>query len=233
MTSRCWDPVLGHLRSPAVAVDLPGRRHRPADLSTLHLQDWQRALADDVARLGVEAVVLVGHSSGAYVLPGAAALLPAGLVRALVFVAGTCPRQGERPVDALAPKLAALTLANADRLRERATGRTIGDLRPGEAPIDTDLEIVEPATSMGVEAPGQLYDPVSWAGVPPVPRTYIRALRDRVIPPDHALVMAANAAADTVVDIDADHDVAASAPEELAGLLDRLVAEAVPARPAG
>ena len=34
VTSTMWDPVLEHLRTPARAVDLPGRRYHPADLST-------------------------------------------------------------------------------------------------------------------------------------------------------------------------------------------------------
>jgi hypothetical protein len=45
-------------------------------------------------------------------------------------------------------------------------------------------------------------------------------MRDRVIPPEHAAVMATNAAVHRVVDLDAEHDVAATAPIDLARLLD-------------
>jgi pimeloyl-ACP methyl ester carboxylesterase len=225
-TSVAWDPVLPHLRTPALAVDLPGRRYRPADLATVRRADWERAVADEVTALGPGpgGVVLVGHSSGAYVVPGAAALLPPGTVRHLVLVAATCPREGDRPVDALAPKLQAMTLGNEPHLRARAAGRTLGGLRDGEPPIETALEVVEIDPRQGLEAPLQLFEPMTWAGVPPVGRTYVRALRDRVIPPDHALVMAANAEAGEVVDLDAAHDVAGSAPAELAAVLDRVAA---------
>jgi pimeloyl-ACP methyl ester carboxylesterase len=166
--------------------------------------------------------VLVGHSSGGYVIPGVAALLPAGTVRGLVFVTANCPAEGQTPVGSMAEKLRAITDANREHLAAQAAGRTIGDLRPGEPPIATDLEIVEVDLRMGVEAPAQLYETMTWVGVPDVARTYVRATRDRVIPPEHALVMAANAGATEVVDLDAGHDVVADAPVALAALLDRL-----------
>jgi pimeloyl-ACP methyl ester carboxylesterase len=228
VTSRSWDPLLPALATPAHTVDLPGRRYRPADLGTLHRTDWEASAADDVAALGVDEIVLVGHSSGGYVIPGVAARLPAGLVRHLVFVAGTCPAEGDRPVDAMNPRLQAIALDNETRLRASAVGRTLSDLRPGEPPIETDLELVDVQAAMGVEAPRQLFEPMTWAGVPDVARTYVRAMRDRVIPPDHALRMAANARAGTIIDIDATHDVAASAPEQLAHILDQIVKDLDP-----
>jgi len=224
-TSRWWDPMLPLLSTPALAVDLPGRRYRPVDLSTLHRADWERAVADDVLAAAAEnGVVLVGHSSGGYVIPGAAALLPAGTVRAMVFVCATCPAEGDRPVDSMTPKLQAITLANEGALRSRTVGKTIGDARPGEPTIVTDLEIVEVSATMGVEAPGQLFEAMTWAGVPDVPRRYVRAMRDRVIPPEHALTMAANARCAEIVDLDATHDVMESAPAELAAILDAFAA---------
>jgi pimeloyl-ACP methyl ester carboxylesterase len=224
-TSRWWDPMLPLLSSKALAVDLPGRRYRPADLSTVHRSDWDRAVADDVIEAAAEhGVILVGHSSGGYVIPGAAALLPPGIVRGLVFLCATCPAEGRRPVDSMTPKLEAITVGNRDAMFERSVGKTIGDTRPGEAPIDTDLTIVDVSPTMGFEVPAQLFEAVTWVGVPQVPRLYIRALNDRVIPPDHALVMASNAKATEIIDIDATHDVMASAPAELAAILDGFAA---------
>src|SRR3954471_3281982 len=129
VTSRAWDPVLPHLRTTAVAVDLPGRRYRPADLGEVRRADWERSVAEDVSSLDVDDVVLVGHSSSGYVIPGAAAMLPRGMVRHLVFVAGNCPAEGERPVDVMNPKLQAMTLDYKDALFARAAGKTLADLR--------------------------------------------------------------------------------------------------------
>src|SRR5437899_13102364 len=107
MTSTMWDGVARHLRSPWVAVDLPGRRHRPANLSRIGRDDCVRAVRRDIESL--DEVVLVGHSSGGYVIPGVAALSPR-LVRRLVFVAATVPAEGTRPVDFLKPGLKEMTI---------------------------------------------------------------------------------------------------------------------------
>ena len=219
-----WDPVLPLLRAPAIAVDLPGRRHRPADLGAITRDDWVLAVRDDIVGQGLEDTVLVGHSSGGYVIPGVAARLP-GRVRHLVFVAATVPAEGTRPVDFLKPKLRAMTLETEQLQRDAAAGRTIGALRDGEPPIETDLEVIENPPTMGVEAPGPLFEPFTWAGVPSrdqVPRTYVRGMQDRVIPPDLAATMVDNMGGADLVDLDAGHDVAADAPEALAALLDRI-----------
>ena len=82
---------------------------------------------------------------------------------------------------------------------------------------------MENPPKLGHEAPGPLFAPFTWAGVPTsLPRTFVCCLRDRVIPPDLVEVMVANMGGAEVVDIDAGHDVAAEAPEALAGSLDEL-----------
>ncbi len=206
--------------------DLPGRRYRPADLGHLRRADWERSVAEDVAALDADDVVLVGHSSGGYVIPGAAALLPAGCVRHPLFVAATCPREGERPVVAMTRKLQAIALANQDALFAHAAGKTLADLRAGEPAVETDLQLVEVEPRMGLEAPRQLFEAMTWTNVPPLPRTYVRGTRDRVIPPDHAPTMAEIAGAADVIDFDADHDIGGSAPVELAQVLDTIAAQA-------
>jgi pimeloyl-ACP methyl ester carboxylesterase len=220
MTSTIWDRVGQHLESPWVAVDLPGRRYRPADLSRIRRDDWVRAVACDIEPL--EEVLLVGHSSGGYVIPCVAALSPR-VVRRMVFVAATVPAEGTRPVDFLKPGLKEMTIEHERQVFESTAGVTIGGLRPGERPIETELEVVENGPRMGREAPGPLFEPFTWAGVPPsLPRTYVRCLQDRVIPPTQAELMIANMGGAEVIDIDAGHDVAATAPEALARILDDL-----------
>jgi pimeloyl-ACP methyl ester carboxylesterase len=221
-----WDPLLAHLRAPAIAVDLPGRRYRPADLARVTRQDWVDAVVEDMAASALDDVLLVGHSSAGYVIPGVAARVP-DRVRHLVFVAATVPAEGARPVDFLKPKLKELTLQTEQLQRDAAAGKTIGGLLPGERELVTDLEVVENPPRMGLEAPGPLFEPFTWAGTPSataLPRTYIRCLRDRVIPPDLATTMA-DAMGATILDIDAGHDVASEAPAELARLLDRFASE--------
>src|SRR5947209_19671623 len=114
-----------------------------------------------------------------------------------------------------------LAVVTKDIVRQMARGKTLGGLRPGEPAIDTDLEIVENEGRMGLEAPGPLHEPFTWDGVPrQIPRTYIRCLQDRVIPPELADQMIENMGGARVVDIDAPHEVAIGRPAELAAVLD-------------
>jgi pimeloyl-ACP methyl ester carboxylesterase len=219
-----WDAVCEHLATPAIAPDLPGRRYRPADLGTTTRHDWSEAVAADVVAAQLDQVVLVGHSSGGYVIPGVAALIP-DRVAHLVFIAATVPSEGKRPVDFLKPKLTKIALDGETAMRAGAAGKTLGGLFPGEPLIETDLEIVENDGRLGLEAPGPLFEPFSWSGFPrDVPRTFVRCTADRVVTPELVDQMIANMGGADVVDIDAAHDVATTEPVALARLLDGIAA---------
>jgi pimeloyl-ACP methyl ester carboxylesterase len=224
LTSTMWDPVRAHMATPSVVVDLPGRRYKPADLGEVTIGDWVTSVVDDVERAVLTDVVLVGHSSGGYVLPGVAAALAARSVpvlRGLVFVSATVPAHGERPLDYLRDDIRTLTSDHRELTLDSARGRTIGGLRPGEPPIETSLEIVENGPRMGLEAPLVLFERVSWAGFPSeIPRVYVRALRDKVIPPALADRMVSAMGGATVIDLDAGHRSYDTHPAELAAVID-------------
>lgn len=224
LTSTMWDPVRSRLTTASVAVDLPGRRYKPADLAEVTIGDWVASVVADITEAGLTDVVLVGHSSGGYVLPGVAAALAARSAPALhglVFVSATVPAHGERPLDYLREDIRALASEHRELTLESARGRTIGGLRPGEPPIETDLEIVENGPRMGLEAPLVLFEPVSWAGFPTeVPRVYVRGLRDKVIPPELADRMVAAMGGAKVIDLDAGHRSYETNPAELAAVID-------------
>jgi pimeloyl-ACP methyl ester carboxylesterase len=95
-TSRCWSPLLPQLDLPAVAVDLPGRGRRPADLADVTVDDCVQAVLDDADEAGFERFVLVGHSMGGVTITETA-LLHADRVAALVYVAAMVPRPGPDP----------------------------------------------------------------------------------------------------------------------------------------
>ena len=239
LTSTMWDAVRGHLATPSIAVDLPGRRYKPADLAEVTVDDWVASVCDDIAGAGLDEVVLVAHSSGGYVLPGVAARLtggrpggPRATLRALVFVAATVPADGRSPAEYLREDIRTLALETRDAMVERARGCTIGGLRPGEPAIETELEVVENGPRMGVEAPRPLFEPVSWVGFPAaVPRTYVRGLRDKVIPPELAGQMIADMGGATVVDFDAGHRSYETHAAELAAIIDQCCAGRVSTTP--
>jgi pimeloyl-ACP methyl ester carboxylesterase len=221
VTSTMWDPVLPHLRTPALAVDLPGRRYNPADLGTITRKDWVSSVVAAIVERDLDHVVLVGHSSAGYVIPEVAGGLP-DRVSHLVFVAATVPADGMRPVDFIKPRLRDLAIDHVDSVREMAAGKTLGGLRPGEPPIVTGLEVVENDPRMGLEAPGPLHETYDgWHTIPPgMPKTFIRCAQDRVVKAELVEVMLGHMGEVTLHDIDAGHDVASEAPENLARLLD-------------
>jgi pimeloyl-ACP methyl ester carboxylesterase len=223
-----WDPVRRAMASPSLALDLPGRRYKPADLAEVTIGDWVSSVVADIEEAGCAEVVLVGHSSGGYVLPGVAAALAARsapALRGLVFVSATVPADGERPLDYLREDIRTLASDHRDLTLDSARGRTIGGLRPGEPPIETNLEIVENGPRMGLEAPLVLFEPVSWTGFPAeVPRVYVRALRDKVIPPELADRMITAMGGAKVIDLDAGHRSYDTHPAELAAVIDECCA---------
>ena len=226
-TSTMWDAVRIHLSVPSFAVDLPGRRYKPADLAEVTLDDWVVSVSDDIAEAGLTDVALVGHSSGGYVIPGVASRLSeiaSVRLHSLTFVAATVPAEGKRPVDYLREDLRDLAIDHRQAVLDGARGHTLGGLRAGETPIVTTLQIVENGPRMGLEAPGPLLTEFSWAGFPAeVPRYFVRCLKDKVIPPELADTMIANMGGATVVDLDAGHRAFDSHPRELASIVDRLV----------
>jgi pimeloyl-ACP methyl ester carboxylesterase len=224
LTSTMWDAVRSQMASPSLAVDLPGRRYKPADLGEVTIGDWVTSVVADIEDAGLTEVVLVGHSSGGYVLPGVAAALAVRSVPALqglVFVSATVPAHGERPLDYLREDIRTLASDHKELTLDSARGRTIGGLRPGEPPIATDLDVVENGPRMGLEAPRVLFEPVSWTGFPAeVPRVYVRGLRDKVIPPELADRMIIAMGGAKVIDLDAGHRSYDTHPAELAAVID-------------
>jgi pimeloyl-ACP methyl ester carboxylesterase len=207
LTSTMWDPVRCAMASPSLAVDLPGRRYKPADLAEVTIGDWVTSVVTDIEEAGLTEVVLVGHSSGGYVLPGVAAALAARSVpvlRELAFVSATVPAHGERPLDYLRDDIRILASDHRELTLESARGRTIGN-----------------GPRMGLEAPLVLFEPVSWTGFPTkVPRVYVRALRDKVIPPELADRMITGMGGAEVIDLDAGHRSYDTHAAELAAVID-------------
>jgi pimeloyl-ACP methyl ester carboxylesterase len=233
-TSLIWDDVVAKLQAPALAVDLPGRRRRPADLTRGTLEASSAAAASDVDAAGVDRVVLVGHSSGGLVLPSLAAHLGPRVCH-LVFVAGLIARDGHCVSEVIAPDDPDSMLVTRDALRQQYRGTTFGGLSDGEAPIVTDLCVTEDIRTVGsIESLTLMYQPVSWLGVSPsLPRSFVRCLADPIQPRHMQARLIESAGADEVFDIDADHTPAVSRPDELAAIVNEVAARYAVSDPSG
>ncbi len=217
-TSLIWRAVQEHLRHPSIAVDLPGRRDRPGDITRITIDEAAASAAKDVVAATEGGVVLVGHSAGGIVLPALTARLD-GRVEQLVFVAGLSAPDGAAVVETVRPGYAATMAARLEELRESYRDHMLeADGLHGTASTVDDVK-----AAMGIESLNFMTQTVSWTGVPPtLERTFVRCLRDGIQPREMQARLAANCGATTVIDIDSGHTPAVGAPVELAAILDRI-----------
>jgi pimeloyl-ACP methyl ester carboxylesterase len=188
-TGAFWDRLVPYLEEDedVVAVDLPGRRSRPADLATLTV--------DAAAPTGP--VTLVAHSSGGLVVPGVVAAL-GGRVRGIVLNAALVPVEGGCGIECMQERHSEGLRLAVDAAKRH--GRTITLPPPadpeasrrayGGDPLDdaTLAFVLDPARSVE-DTVHHYFQPVHWSAVAGVPITYVLNENDRPIRPEMQEVM--------------------------------------------
>lgn len=218
-TARVWAAVQAALAHPSIAVDLPGRADRIADIADVSLDDAAASVSTDVARAGDGPLVLVGHSAGGIVLPALAARLGTR-VEHLVFVAGLVAKHGSRVVDTVRPDAADGLMARLVTMREEFAGCM---LEPD--PAIAGVRAIDAKTAAPLDSLNLMEQTVSWDGVSPtVPRTFVRCRRDRIQPRALQTALIEHCGATAVVDLESGHTPAAAVPDDLAAVLDRIAA---------
>src|SRR5713101_94803 len=198
------------------AIDLPGRGAHPAPLANLTTIDFVDAVVDEIVSNDLTDVVLVGHSLAGITLPGVAARIP-GRLRRLVFIACTVPADGTSVFDSLPPDVQAAA--------EETSGPDEATLQAEMAKTvfcnDMDDELIAWTLShMVPEAMKVAYEPVDLSGLrQPIPRTWVRLLRDVIVTPEKQDQMVRNMGGAEVVELDAAHMAMISYPKELAEIL--------------
>jgi len=229
-TARFWDLLLPLLDRPALAVNLPGRADRPADLASLSVDDEVASVVADIEReLPEGPITLVAHSSGGLVVPGVVTTL-AGQVGAVVLNAALVPAEGGCGIDCMKERhREGLVMATAAAERD---GRTITLPGPpddpesfrtayGGDPLDDDTlsYVVDPVRCVE-DTVHHYFQRVSWAGVTGVPITYVLNERDRPVPPGTQDEMARRLPPPAVViRIDSGHLLPVTAPGAFAEIL--------------
>jgi pimeloyl-ACP methyl ester carboxylesterase len=228
----CWDRVVPGLRAAGhdvEAIDLPGQGDDPTPVAEITLDRYAERVCEVLAA-GPPAV-LVGHSMGGMVITQAAARCPEHVAR-LVYVAAFLPSNGESLID-----LTQLPEAAGDAVQA-------GLVVEGDPPIATmppeaareglmqccDEDQAAWAQSVrGRQPVAPFTRPASLGGsgrerFAELPRAYVMCLEDRAIKPALQRLMLERAGCDPVVEIDTDHSVWASRPDELAAALARFAA---------
>jgi pimeloyl-ACP methyl ester carboxylesterase len=205
-----------HLLAPVVAVDLPGRGSRPADLAAVTLSDCVQAVIDSAGQAGFERFVLVGHSLAGVTITETAWRHPER-VAGLIYVAAAVPAPGAS---------AAIAITGADmppgkpHMPDEATAKAYfgNDLTDEQWAEHWKGLVPESAAIWNAQLSGY---PDS------VPSTYISMTDDVGVPPELAELMIANlrALAEHRV-LCAGHTVMVSKPRELAAIINDVVGRA-------
>jgi pimeloyl-ACP methyl ester carboxylesterase len=192
-TARYWDRVLPHLDGLALAVDLPGRNDKPADLPTITVDDEVASVVADVKAAAIdEPIVLVAHSSGGLVVPGVVAALGDRVAR-MVLNAALIPPDGGCGVDCLKPAQRDGLRAAVEQARLDGTAITLPGA-PADAEVfrttyggdplsDDDLAFVVDPVRCVPDGVNHYFQPVDWSVVDGAPVTYVLNERDRPISP--------------------------------------------------
>jgi pimeloyl-ACP methyl ester carboxylesterase len=190
-TARYWDRVLPHLEGRVLAVDLPGRNDKPADLATITVDDEVASVVADVEAAGIdEPIVLVAHSSGGLVVPGVVDALRDRVAR-IVLNAALIPPEGGCGVDCLKPKQRDCLRAAVEQARLDGTAITLPGAPAdpemfrttygGDPLSDDDLAFVVDPVRCVPDGVHHYFQPVHWSSVGDIPVTYLLNERDRPI----------------------------------------------------
>ncbi|MCU1358032.1 MAG: esterase [Acidimicrobiales bacterium] len=232
-TGRFWDRLAPLLPGPVLAVDLPGRADRPADLASLTVDDEAASIVADVVRAGItDPIVLVAHSSGGLVVPAVVAGLAAAgrAVERIALNAALVPEEEGRGLDCMKPRhreglVWAVEQATADGTVITLPGAP-ADPEPfrtayGGDPLDDDqLAFVTDPVRCVADTVHHYFQPVRWSSAAGVPVSYLLNERDRpVAPADQELMAARLPDLVGIVRLDCGHLPAVTHPHELVAAL--------------
>jgi pimeloyl-ACP methyl ester carboxylesterase len=234
-TARFWDRLIPYLDRPVIAVDLPGRAGKPADLATLSVEDEVASVVADLDSSGVDGqLTLVAHSSGGLVVPGVAAALKSR-IGAVVLNAALVPTEGGCGIDCMKERhREGLQLARAAAEDE---GRAITLPGPPEDPEsfrkayggdplddDTLAFVVDPVRCVA-DTVHHYFQPVHWSAVAGIPIFYVLNRRDRPIPPESQEEMVGRLPQPaTVIRVDSGHLLPVTSPATFAKILTEITA---------
>jgi pimeloyl-ACP methyl ester carboxylesterase len=225
-----WDRVAPGLRAAGHDVetlDLPGQGDDETPVAEVTLDRYARRVCEVLAQ-GPPAV-LVGHSMGGVVITQAAASCPEHVDR-LVYVAAFLPADGESLIDLTQRPEGAGDAVQANLVVEGDPPvATMPDAAAREGLMNCcDDEAAAWGISLrGAQPVAPFTHPVRLTGpnadeLDRLSRAYVMCLQDRAIRPPLQRLMLERAGCDPVIEIDTDHCVWASRPDELVTALDRL-----------
>jgi pimeloyl-ACP methyl ester carboxylesterase len=226
----CWNRVAPGLRAAGhtvEAIDLPGQGDDPTPVQEITLDRYAERVCEALA--AAPPAVLVGHSMGGMVITQAAARCPGQVIR-LVYGAAFLPSDGQSLIE-----ITQLPEAAGDSVQANLVvdGDPPVATFPSEAVREAlchccdDEQFAWSASLRGRQPVVPFTQPVALGGpeadaFTALPRAYVTCLQDRAIKPAIQRRMFETAECDPVIEIDTDHAVWASRPDELAAALNQI-----------
>lgn len=229
-TARFWDRLLPLLDRPALAVDLPGRNGKPADLATLTVEQEVASVVADIEAAGLRApIVLVAHSSGGLVAPGVAARLGSRIAH-VVLNAALVPPEGGCGLDCMKPRHRDGLVFALEEARRNGSVITLPGppddpegfrtAYGGDPLDDATLAYVTDPLRCVRDTVHHYLQPVRWSIAAAVPVTYVINERDRPVPRSMQEEMVSRLPRrPTVIRLDTGHLPAVTAPGPFARVL--------------
>lgn len=219
----CWELTVAEVARrapelPVLAVDLPGRGSRPADLTAVRIAECVDSAVADIAGAGLKEVVVVGHSLAGLVVPGIVAKLGDVRTREMILLAAFVPPQGLSVADTLRGALAPLA-RSARRVERTSIPKILA--RYAFCNGMTRNQRAFTLSRLCGEAANVIFESVDRHDLPEhVPRTWIMTLRDRALSVRQQLTAIESlGGVDTLMCLDGCHDVMVSDPAGLAAIL--------------
>jgi len=221
----CWDLTIAELAVVApelrtLAVDLPGRGGKPADLATATISDWVKSVVADIEDAGLGDVVVVGHSMAGLTVPGVVAKLGAARLREMILLAAFVPPQGSSVVDTLRGPLAPLA-RSAGWIERKSFPMPPALARFAFCNGMTREQRRLTLSRLCMESPNVIFEPADRSDLPDdVPRTWIMTLNDRALSVRQQLYAIKQlGGVDTMICVQGCHDVMFSDPRRVATIL--------------
>jgi pimeloyl-ACP methyl ester carboxylesterase len=220
----CWELTVAELHSHApelrtLAVDLPGHGTKPGNLATATVGEWVESVVADIEEAGLGDIVIVGHSMAGVTVPGVVAKLGSARVREMIFATAFVPPQGKAIVDTLGGPLAWFARRGARRGKPTRVPQFAARYAfcNGMTPQQRRFTL----SRLYPESARIPAEPVDRSDLPAdVPRTWILTTRDRALSvSSQEASIEALGGVQTVIRVDACHDLMISHPDRLAQIL--------------
>jgi pimeloyl-ACP methyl ester carboxylesterase len=210
--SWCWERVIPHLQAShhtrrVFANDLAADAQAAVDKPKAEItnSDYVEGVIRKIRELGLNDIILVGHSMAGITIPEVCHRLPDRIKR-VVYITTSNPLVGQSIVDLMAHPLS-------------PKSRNVGF----DEMFCNDLDEESARwlkSHLQDDPPLPVRDRVNYCALPDgIPSTYIVCLKDGALPVEYQREQAANAGADEVVELDAGHSAFLSQPVALAELL--------------